>query len=314
MQLADRIGRRLKLRDLNMLLAVVERGSMAKAARDLVVSQPVVSKTIAELEQTLGVRLLDRSRQGVEPTAYGRAILARGLAAFDELRQGVKEIEFLSEPTAGEVRVGGLVAMMAGLLPVAIAAARRRYPRLAIHVTQMTTSPAVYDHLRHRIVDFIIGRLLSRPPEKDLAVEILFDEPLFVAAAMRSPWASRSKLSLADLCDEPWVLPQPDTDVGHLVADVFHAAGLELPRTAVICSSIEMYHALLATRQYLAILPRSLLHFGGKRMSISPLPIKLGVQSRSVGLVTLKNRTLSPATRLFIDYVREVAKPLAKER
>ena len=121
MRLADRIGRRLGLRDLHILLAVVERGSMARAARDLAVSQPVVSKTIADLEHTLGVRLLDRSRHGVTPTPYGRALLRRSTAAFDELRQGVKEIEFLAQPTAGEVHVGALAAMLAGLLPAAIA-------------------------------------------------------------------------------------------------------------------------------------------------------------------------------------------------
>src|SRR5262245_36649195 len=105
MQWGDRIGRRIKLRDLHVLHAVVQSGSMTKAAGALAISVPVVSKAIAELERTIGVPLLDRSPQGVEPTAYGRALLRRGLAAFDELRQGVKDIEFLSDPTIGEVRI-----------------------------------------------------------------------------------------------------------------------------------------------------------------------------------------------------------------
>ena len=107
MQWDERIGRRLKLRDVNILLAVVQWGGMAKAARRLAVSQPVVSKAIADLEQALGVRLLDRDRHGVEPTPYGRALLDHGLAAFDELKQAVKKIESLADPTVGEVRVGG---------------------------------------------------------------------------------------------------------------------------------------------------------------------------------------------------------------
>ena len=115
MQLADRIGSRLKLRELHILLAVAECRSMAKAAHDLAVSQPVVSKTIADLEAALGVRLLDRSRQGIVPTPYGRALLHRSFAAFDELREGVKEIEFLTKPTTGDVRVGALVGAVAGL-------------------------------------------------------------------------------------------------------------------------------------------------------------------------------------------------------
>jgi DNA-binding transcriptional LysR family regulator len=95
---ADRIGRRLKLRDLHVLMTVVQRGSMAKAAAELAVSQPAVSKAIADMEHTLGLRLLDRSRNGIEPTAYGRALVKRGLTIFDELKQGVEELEFLADP------------------------------------------------------------------------------------------------------------------------------------------------------------------------------------------------------------------------
>ena len=101
-----RIGRRLRLRDLHVLLAVVQSGSMAKAAVALGVSQPVVSEAIADLEAAVGVRLVDRSRRGVTPTLYGEAILARSKIAFDELRQGIRDIEFLAEPSLGEVRIG----------------------------------------------------------------------------------------------------------------------------------------------------------------------------------------------------------------
>src|SRR3954468_15194910 len=84
----ERIGRRLKLRDLRILMAVVESGTMGKGAKHLAISQPVVSKAIADMEHALGVRLLDRSQQGVEPTPYGRALIKRGIAIFDEMRQG----------------------------------------------------------------------------------------------------------------------------------------------------------------------------------------------------------------------------------
>jgi DNA-binding transcriptional LysR family regulator len=106
MQWAERIGRRIKLRDLHVLQAVAQAGSMTKAANQLAVSVQVVSKAIADLEHTVGVPLLDRIPQGVEPTAYGRALMHRSVIAFEELRQGIKDIEFLSDPTAGEVRVG----------------------------------------------------------------------------------------------------------------------------------------------------------------------------------------------------------------
>src|SRR5919197_2117550 len=127
MQWEERIGRRLKLRDLHIMLAVVQRGSRAKAATELAISQPAVSKAIGDMEHTLGLKLLDRTRRGIEPTIYGRALIRRGLAVFDELRQGVKELEFLADHTAGELRIGSQESIAAGLLPAIIDRFSRQY-------------------------------------------------------------------------------------------------------------------------------------------------------------------------------------------
>ena len=102
----SQLGRRLRLRDLHVLMSVAKLGSMAKAASQLGVSQPAVSEVIADLENALGVRLLDRTPQGAQPTPYGTALLRRAVTAFDELRQGIREIEFLTDASLGEVRSG----------------------------------------------------------------------------------------------------------------------------------------------------------------------------------------------------------------
>src|ERR1700704_3865331 len=129
MHWTDRIGRRLNPHDLHIFMAVVEQGNMARAADNLAISQPVVSRSIAGLEHALGVRLLDRTRGGVEPTIYGRALLTHGLAAFNELKQGVKAIEFLSDPTAGELRIGSTEPMAAGMLRAFVDRLSRKVPR-----------------------------------------------------------------------------------------------------------------------------------------------------------------------------------------
>src|SRR6185503_19108588 len=99
---------------------VVKCGSMAKAARQLAMAQPSISEAIANLEHVLRVRLLDRGPQGVEPTIYADALLKRGSIVFDELRQGVRDIEHLADPTDGQVRIGCAESFMAGLLPMII--------------------------------------------------------------------------------------------------------------------------------------------------------------------------------------------------
>src|SRR6266850_3663563 len=134
MQLSDRIGRRLKLQDLHVLMTVVQAGSMGKAAQRLNSTQPNISRAIAELEHALGVRLLDRHRQGIEPTEYGRALLDCGVAVFDDLRQGVKNIEFLADPATGEVRVGGNPFLAATFACAVVDRLSRRYPRIVFHL------------------------------------------------------------------------------------------------------------------------------------------------------------------------------------
>jgi DNA-binding transcriptional LysR family regulator len=107
-------------------MTVVEESSMAKAAERLAISRPVISRTIADLEHMLGVTLLDRTARGIEPTLFGKALLRRGTAVFDELRQSVEEVAFLTDPQAGELRIACTEVWAAGLVPAAIERLSRR--------------------------------------------------------------------------------------------------------------------------------------------------------------------------------------------
>src|SRR5262245_7283306 len=196
MQWADRIGRRVKLQDMHVLLATVQWGSMAKAADHLAISQPVVSRSIASLEHALGVRLLDRSRNGVEPTIYGRALLDHGLAAFNELRKGVKAIEFLADPTTGEVQVGCLSVFAAGFMSSVIHRFSRQYPRVVVSVTEADIASQEFRELHERKVDLILGRIASPFVSDDLDAEVLFENRMVVVAGQQSPWARRRKITL----------------------------------------------------------------------------------------------------------------------
>src|SRR5215510_14719624 len=153
----NRIGRRLRLRDLHVFFAVVEAGSMAKAAAQLRIKQPSVSKAIGDLEAALGVRLFDRSPQGAEPTIYGDALLKSGVAAFDDLRQGIRNIEFLSDATKGDVRIGCVASVAATIIPVITKKFVRRYPGTVVHVDKVVL-PAQLTGLRDRKFDFTVAR------------------------------------------------------------------------------------------------------------------------------------------------------------
>jgi DNA-binding transcriptional LysR family regulator len=315
MDWTERIGRRIKLRDLHVLLAVARTGSMGKAAADLAVSQPVVSKAISDLENALGLRLLDRSPQGVEPTMYGRALFKWSVAAFDDLRQGVKELEYLTDPTAGELRIGCNEPMAAGFVSSVITRVLRQYPRVVFQVITADAFTLVDGELRQRKVELVVAPLSGLEPEGDTNVEILFNDRRVVMAGARNKWVRRRKIALADLIDEPWVLPPREGPTGKFIAELFHASGLEAPRAQVVSWSLPLHHHLLATEQFVTILPLSMLRLG-KRLPFKILQVELPehLRSRPTGIITLKNRMLGPVAQLFIDCARDVAKSLAKVR
>src|SRR5262249_16570838 len=181
MQLSDRIGRRMKLQDPHVLMTVVQAGSMRKAARVLNTSQPAISRSIAELENAIGVRLLDRDPKGVEPTAYGRALLDGGIAMFDELRQAVKNIEFLADSTAGEVRVGCPSPVAGGGGAARAERVAGCYPRVRFHVVEGDVI-ALQREMHERNIDLAIGPVREPINDENLISEILFDDRLVVAA------------------------------------------------------------------------------------------------------------------------------------
>lgn len=301
----DQVLRRLKLSDLRLLRAVVDFGGMAKAASHLNITQPAVSKAIAALEKTVGVRLVDRTPHGIVQTIYGQALLKGAAAVFDDLGQSINQIEFLKDPTVGDVRFATIEHLTAGFLPAVISRLSKSHPRLNFHVDEISVRVLQYRALRERDVEFVITRL-PQVPEPDMNIEALFDDPIFVAVGANSPWAKRRRIQLADLINEHWTHPPYTAIVGPVLIEAFRAEGLEPPQ-GISCLNMQMHKALLATGRFVATLPSSLLRFSPEKVSLKRLPIELPQVSAPVGIISLKNRTMSPVAELFLQSARAVA-------
>ena len=310
MQLSDRTGSRLKLQDLHVFMTVAQAGSMGRAAKTLTSTQPNVSRSIADLERALGVRLLDRHPKGIELTEYGRALLDCGVAVFDDLRQGVKAIEHLADATAGELRIGTTTFLAASFVSAVVDRLSHRYPRVTFHVTSGYIG-ALHDALAERKVDLLVVRSHGGVEDARFNFEPLFDESYVVAAGAQNPWARRRRIDVKDLANEPWVLPPPDSVIGGIITEAFRGSGLSPPRAAVVTDCPHMRVSLLATGRFVTVFPASSVKFLAKQSELKVLPVNLPVARRPNGIVTLKSRTISSVTQSFIDYARAAAKPLA---
>jgi len=309
------IGRRIRLRDLHVFFTVTQRGSMAKAAADLRITQPAVSRVIADLEHALGVKLFDRSSQGVEATMYGRALLRHGGVAFDEIRQAVREIEFLANPNVGEVRIGCQESIAAAILPPVLESLFRRYPAVMPIVDEVATPSLDFSELRARRVDLIIARLgapmMQRQTLDDLNVQVLFDDHAVVAAGTQSQWARRRRIDLADLADAPWILTEANSWNYAIIAEAFGACGLKMPKICLMTLSVHLRANLLASGSFITVLPRSVMSLYSRRFSLKVLPVNISTRPWPVAVVTLKSRTPSPVVELFIEHLRTFSRSLA---
>jgi DNA-binding transcriptional LysR family regulator len=310
----ERIGRRLKLRELHIFMTVAQHGSMGKAAKHLAVSQPVVSKAISDVERTLKVRLFDRTASGIVPTVYGDALLRGGTIVFDDLGRSVKEIEFLSDPEAGEVRIASLDALNSTFVPAVIDRLRRKFPRLVFHVLSVPAPTAQHlEVLQERSVDLVVTWLAAPFERDDLNVELLYSDAITVVAGTDSKWVRRRKIALGELIDEPWCLPTKDSFAAAAIARAFRERGLALPRNFVTTNSYPLRQSLIATGRVLAFAFRTRLQLDSNRSGVKAVPVDLNIPYGSVGIVTLKNRTINPAAELFIACARELAKQLTAE-
>ena len=310
MDWSDRIGRRIKLRDLHILMSVADTGSMAKAAAKLRISHPAISKTISDIEGTLGVRLLDRGSQGAELTAYGEVLLRCGTNIFDEMQQGLRSLEYLSDPNSGEVRLGCTDIILHSLVPTIARRFSKEHPGVQLDVKLTNPGDHQIKELRERKIDLLITRATGR--QDDFNSEVLFDEPFVFVVGAQSEFARNRRAALKHIIKGNWVLPPYDSAPGALVAEVFRANDFSPPKPLVKTISIQLTVSLIASGEFVGILPTSVARLSAHQAALRVLPLKSAGPRISAEIVFLKNRTLSPPVESFIKCVREIAISLVR--
>jgi DNA-binding transcriptional LysR family regulator len=304
----DVVGRRVTLRELRLFLAVARSGSIVKAANEIGLSQPALSKSIAELERTFGVRLFDRSNRGVTPTPHGEILLRRSTGVFEELRQAVVELGTLTEASRGELRLGGTPTVCAGLLPRAITSILRNRPKFRFHVAELESGKLGSEVLA-RSLDVGIGRKQAAWDSGNLEFDRLFDDRLFIVAGALHPLVSRRSIALEEAAHHRWVLPTREGSVTAQLENELRRQRLEPPQSAVTTMSVLVRYELIATNSFLTVMYGSMLRFGNVPKFVRVLPIALPT-GIPVGILRLKGRTLAPSAESFIAVMREMVRPM----
>ncbi len=249
----------------------------------------------------------------VEPTIYAKTLVKRSNTVFDELREAVKDIEALADSTSGEVRVACPEFLAGGLIPDAVDGFSRRYPDIVCEVNEADATTLEFRQPKERSVDLMVARIRTAFSDDNLNIEVLFDDPHVVVVGAKSPWINRRNVTLADLAEEPWIIPA-SLIVREIMKEAFEAQGLKIPEGKIISSFVLMRNHLLATGRFLTVLPASVLQYNTKQRALLTLPVKLSTKPRPIAIIMLRNRSVSPAAQLFIEHLRVTAKNYLRRR
>lgn len=303
--LIHRLPRHLKMAELRVFVAVLEHRSFHKAAAALHLTQPAVTKAVAGLEQTLGVKLFDRHAHGVEPTALGTTFAPRAAAIFDELRRAAQDLKSVTSGATGSLRIGTVPMPAIPFVPVAIKRMVDAQPNLFVAVVEERETDLV-DRLRRRDVELAILRLSNFDLDADLQVAPLFDEQLCVIAAKDHPLAGRKDLTWPELLRQRWVMPPADCFFFEYILRTFSKLDLEMPRHVVEAFSIQFQFNMALHGGMLSFGLRSQIDFTPGKDFLVRLPFELPTIAKAVGAVSLKSHDASPLAQQFVAHVRDL--------
>ena len=303
--LIQRLPRHLKMGELRVFVTVLEHRSFRKAAAVLHLTQPAVTKAVAGLEATLGVKLFDRHANGVEPTVLGATFAPRAMAVFDELRRAAQDLTLAASGATGSLRIGIVPMPAIPFLPLAIKRLADVHPDVFVSVIEESETGLV-DRLRKRDIALAILRLSLLDAGEDMQVATLFEERLCIMAAKDHPLAARTHLSWPELLAQRWVMPPADCYFFELVERTLSRLGMEVPRHGVEAFSVNMQFALVLHAGMLSFGMRSQIAFAPGKELLVRLPFELQAPAKAVAAVSLKSHQPSPLARQLVAHIQAV--------
>ena len=296
----------LKPRQLHLLVALDDFRNIGKAAGHANVTQPAISKALAELERGLGVRLFERSTRGVNPTVYGECLIRHARSMLDELSQTRDELRGLVTGTSGKVCVGALSSTVNTLLPQSLVLLKKRSPGTNVLVRENIQEVLLPD-LWNGKLDLLIGRLPATHTAKGLEEKILFTQPVSIVAGRRHPLARKKHVTWSDLKDIQWVLPPVGTLLRDPVEKAFEEHGITLPGNAVETISANVIARYLQLSEAVAVMANDVAKYYEELGVVAVLAIEFSRQVPPIGVVWNQDRPLSPSALLMMQCLEEVA-------
>lgn len=299
----------LDLRQLAAFNAVASTGSLGRAAEQLHVTQPALSRTIRKLEEEAGGPLFERHSKGMQLTDIGRALLPHATLLEREAEHAIEEIRAMLGLGKGMIRVGAVGSIACMILPHAISNICRRWPNLQVHVIE-----GVWDRLADALVSHEIDLALGVAND-DVGEEIVainscrWEDTSYIVAAQDHPLRGKDNLTLADTSGERWAIPPKGTDPYMHLARIFARNGVAMPDAVVQTRSVTLLKSLIAQSGFLGWMPEPMYEADRQAGLIGALPIVEARDSRTLTAFRRRSGILPAPCSKLLDELRKLTMP-----
>jgi len=291
---------RLRMRQVALILAVGEHGTLRKASAELGMTQPAATKMIHELESALGQKLFERVGRGQKLTPAGASVMRYFSGVRGSFESMTRELAELKLGSAGRVSVGSIMAPSPTLLTQAIIALKKAYPLLSVGVT-LDTSDRLFELLREGTLDVVIGRIRDAHRTEDYTFKALENEALAVVVGVQHPLGERKTVKFSALLDYPWILQPTDSPMREVLEHEFRMLQAASPKGIIETASVLTTTHLIAETDMIGVLPKSIADTYAKHGLLKILPCLIQHKMEEFGSVTRKDRPLSEAAAYFLD-------------
>jgi len=299
----------MKLHQLAALVSASESGSLRQAAEKLRLSQPALSRSIRELENELGVKLLERTPLGVEPTAYGKAVILRGKIVDSELRQAKNDIAHLRAATRGDLHIGATPVAAFSLLPAVLARLKKSRPQLQVTVTDGMGS-SLFQQLRQGDFDFIFGRIDEAIDPHEFTADVLFNDSLVVVAKWDHPLVKARPAAKMNWEDIEWILPSGDNPARTAFQRAFYARTGKAPRCTIDSNSFVTMLTLISQTELLGIAPHQIFRVAWLQREFAVLDLGLKFPIQPTGVIRRVRSVPSAIAQYAINELRQAARQM----
>ena len=298
---------RLHVKQLRLLIALAENGSLLAAAKQVALTQPGASKALHEIETTFGTPLFVRTNRGLMPNAVGHCVIRYARRVQTDLAHMREEIVGIMRGSGGRVSVGVIMGAVP-LLTEAISRVIARQPEMSAEVVEDTSTSLLAQVDAGRLDLAICRTSVSQTPYLYESIH-LQEETLAIIANVLHPLAHAKRLKLKDVAMHRWVVYRANMPMRLLLEREFHEAGIRFPVHLLETTSAFATLSLLQRNpSFVALVSVDVANFCTHHGFACMLSLQLTSRSEPYELVTRRGTPQSPGARMLIDALQEASR------